>query len=245
MKAGRLHLTNLPGKTLARVGACLLAGMLSVAAAEGFDLASSGGGAISACASRRTGTLRIATTCRRGERSVSWNQQGPTGPPGSAGPGGSPGPVGSPGPAGAPGVTGPRGPSSATSIGGSFVPLLGNTTVATIGVGAGSYAIAAKTVITDDAGGRVYVFCDLSVDNPPDHDTSATMVGTASARQTVALELAHTFASAGTITLSCEPTNPANTTNVGAELTKIMAIKVGNETHSAAIALDDSAGGLP
>ena len=145
--------------------------MLSVAVAGGFALASSGGGAISACASRRTGTLRIATTCRRGERAVSWNQQGPTGPPGSAGPAGSPGPVGSPGPAGPPGLTGPPGPSSATSIGGSFVPLLGNTTVATIGVGAGAYAIAAKTIITDDAGDSVYVFCDLSVENPPDHDS--------------------------------------------------------------------------
>ena len=92
-------------------------------------------------------------------------------------------------------------------------------------------SIPSKTVITDDASGSVYVFCDLSVDNPTDHDTSATTVGTASARQTVALELTHTFASAGTITLSCEPTNPANTTNVGTELTKIMAIKVGDETH--------------
>ena len=95
--------------------------------------------------------------------------------------------------------------------------------------------IAAKTVITDDAGGSVYVFCDLSVDEPAGpRQIPATMVGTASARQTVALELTHTFASAGTITLSCEPTNPANTTNVGAELTKIMAITVGNETDSAA-----------
>lgn len=231
MRAGRLLLTDLPGRTLGRVGACLLAGMLSVAAAGGFALAASGGGAISACASRRTGTLQLATSCRRGERAVSWNQRGPTGPPGSAGPAGSPGAVGSPGPAGPPGLAGPPGPSSATSIGGSFVSLLGNTTVATMGVGAGAYAIAAKTVITDDAGGSVYVFCDLSVDNPPDHDTSATMVGTASARPTVALELTHTFAGAGTIRLSCEPTNPADTINVGTELTKIMAIKVGDETH--------------
>ena len=109
--------------------------------------------------------------------------------------------------------------------------MLGNTTVATIGVGAGAYAIEAKTVVADDAAGSVYVFCDLTVDNPTDDDTSATVVGTASARQTVALELTHTFASAGTITLSCEPTNPANTTNVGTELTKIIAIKLGDETH--------------
>ena len=143
MKASRLLLTILQGKTLGRVGACLLAGILSVATAGRFALAASGGGAISACASRRTGTLRIATSCRRGERAVSWNQQDPTGPPGSAGPSGSPGAVGSPGTAGPAGLAGPPGPSSATSIGGSFAPLLGNTTVATIGVGAGAYAIVA------------------------------------------------------------------------------------------------------
>jgi hypothetical protein len=86
-------------------------------------------------------------------------------------------------------------------------------------------------VVTDDTSGSVYVFCDLTVDNPSDGDTSATMVGTASARQTVTLELTHTFTSAGAITLTCEPTNPADTTNFGTELTKIVAIKIGNETR--------------
>jgi hypothetical protein len=58
------------------------------------------------------------------------------------------------------------------------------------------------------------------------------MVGIGSARQTVTLELTHTFTSPGTITVSCQPTNPAATTNVGAELTKIVALKVDRETHS-------------
>jgi hypothetical protein len=221
-------------EVLGRTGACLLAAIVASAAAGGLAVAAAGGGAISACASHRTRTLRLGTNCRRGERAVSWNQRGPAGPPGSAGPPGPTGPPGSAGslgPVGPPGPAGAPGPSSATSISRSFVPLVGTTTLATIGVGPGAYAIQAKTVVTDDSSGSVYVFCDLTVENPTDDDRSATMVGTASARQTVALELTHTFASAGTITLACDPTNPANTTDVGTELTRIVAIRVGNETH--------------
>jgi len=223
---------------LERIGACLLAGIVAGAAAGGLAFAAAGGGAITACAGKRTGALRLATNCRRGERPVLWNQRGPAGTPGSVGPSGPTGPAGprgsagSPGPAGPTGPAGAAGPSSATSISRSFVPLAGTTTVATLAVQAGAYVIQAKTVVTDDSTGEsVYVFCDLTVDNPSDGDTSATMVGADSARQTVTLELTHTFTGAGAITLTCEPTRPANTTNVGAELTRIVAIKVGDETR--------------
>jgi hypothetical protein len=99
----------------------------------------------------------------------------------------------------------------------------------------GAYAISAKTVIADDASaGSVYVFCSLATSgagDTPDVDTSATMVGANSRRQTVALMLTHTFPAAGTLTLTCLPSNPPDTTDVVTELTKVVAVKVGSETH--------------
>ena len=108
--------------------------------------------------------------------------------------------------------------------------------MATLNLAPGAYAITAKTVITDDLStAGVYVFCDLLPDNAaegaPGTDLSATMVGPDSRRQTVTLMLTHTFAVAGTVTLKCRPTNPPTTTDVGAELTKIVAVKVDSETH--------------
>jgi hypothetical protein len=176
-----------------------------------------GGGVINACYQKNSGALRVIDTasdsCRSSEVALDWNQTGQQGASGPSGP------------------AGPPGPSSAQSISPGFVGLVGKTTVGTMSVDAGAYAIQAKTVVADDASESVYVFCFLDVNNPADEDLSATMVGTGSARQTVALQLTHTFTSGGTITLSCQPTNPPGTTNVGVELTKITAVKVDSETH--------------
>lgn len=231
------------GKSLKRVGICVAVGLASAAAgAGGLAVAASPGTTVHACAAKRSGMLRLAATCRRTEHAVTWSLEGPAGPPGPPGSPGSPGAAGVSGATGVAGArgaagatgpagpTGPPGPSSATSLTGSFVALSGKTTVATMNVGAGAYAIEAKTVLADDAPENVYVFCHLDADQPADEDTSATMVGGPSARQTVALDLTHTFGRAGTITLSCEPTRPASTTNVGTELTKITAIKLGSAT---------------
>lgn len=61
-----------------------------------------------ACVSNETGALRMissaeATSCRSGERQISWNQIGPAGAPGPVGASGAAGPAG---PAGAPGAPG-------------------------------------------------------------------------------------------------------------------------------------------
>ena len=61
---------------------------------------------IKACANKRSGALRIARKCRRGERFVSWNVQGTQGNRGSTGPKGFKGATGT---TGATGATGPRG----------------------------------------------------------------------------------------------------------------------------------------
>ena len=69
---------------------------------------------IHACYNKQTGRLRVvgsSASCGPGERSLAWNQNGPSGPPGPRGSTGSPGPsgpagsTGSPGPSGPPGVT--------------------------------------------------------------------------------------------------------------------------------------------
>ncbi|HEY4348880.1 MAG TPA: hypothetical protein VGM80_14955 [Gaiellaceae bacterium] len=105
-------------------------------------------------------------------------------------------------------------------------------TVATLHVPAGSYSITAKTVLGDDASGNVYVFCYLNVNGPDDEDSSAAMLGRNSARVTVPLELTHKFSGAGTIALSCEPTRPTSSTDVAAEMTRIVAVRVDSLTRT-------------
>jgi hypothetical protein len=123
------------------------------------------------------------------------------------------------------------GPSNAFSASGSSVDFPGGpATVASLALAPGAYAVTAKTVIADDSAESVYVFCKVLA-GASTEDTSATMVGTDSARQTVTLAFTDTFNSPTTVVLTCLPTNPATTTNAGAELTKIVAIKLGSETH--------------
>ena len=92
--------------------ACLLAGGITFVAAAGVERKSID--TIHACAKKSDGRLRTvdsAAKCKRDERAMQWNVQGPQGSPGAqgqagpAGPAGSTGPVG---PAGQPGSAGPR-----------------------------------------------------------------------------------------------------------------------------------------
>jgi type VI secretion system Hcp family effector len=68
------------------------------------------------------GTLRIADSCRKGERAISWNRVGPRGPAGAPGPAGAKGDTGATGPAGAPGAAGPQGAKGDTGATGSQGP---------------------------------------------------------------------------------------------------------------------------
>jgi hypothetical protein len=141
IKEGSMNWGNAPGGLLRRRSlsvwliaiaagvAALVAAIVSearnesaapVAALAANDAAQSAGRAttnrLRACVRRRTGIMRMLSgprqRCRRGERLVTWNVQGPAGAPGPAGPQGTPGPggpQGAPGPAGAPGPQGPQG----------------------------------------------------------------------------------------------------------------------------------------
>jgi hypothetical protein len=123
-------------------------------------------GVIWACAKKGTGHLRVVAgpgRCKRGEQALSWNVQGPAGPPGPAGAAGPPGNAGPPGSAGPPGAegargtTGARGPTGATGPAG---PPLGsidqlNGTPCHGGAGTLSIAYAADgtATISCSAGG--------------------------------------------------------------------------------------------
>ena len=74
------------------------------------------GNVYTGCYGTANGALRVidreaGATCASGERLITWNQRGPTGPKGVAGPKGATGPVGPKGQTGARGETGARGPT--------------------------------------------------------------------------------------------------------------------------------------
>jgi hypothetical protein len=71
---------------------------------------------INACV-KANGNLKIVSSvsaCKSHEQPLTWNVQGPAGPPGAAGPAGAKGDTGAPGAAGAPGPKGDPGPTGAT-----------------------------------------------------------------------------------------------------------------------------------
>jgi hypothetical protein len=81
----------------------------------------SGGGSptMTACVKKKGGAMRLANKCKRTERKVTWNQQGPAGARGADGLAGAAGAPGAPGPQGAAGPqgeTGPPGPPGADAL---------------------------------------------------------------------------------------------------------------------------------
>jgi len=103
--------------------ACLVAGGVTFVAGASVDKKSVD--TIHACAKKNGGRLRAvdgAAKCRRDERALQWNVQGPKGDPGaqgSAGPAGPAGQTGAAGPIGPAGPVGPPGASGATGPAGA------------------------------------------------------------------------------------------------------------------------------
>ncbi len=89
------------------------------------------GGVIKACAKKRGGALRIAKSCRRSERKVTWSQAGVEGPAGPSGPKGAPGDDGAnglPGTDGADGADGTNGVDGTTTGQTFYAETLGSQT---------------------------------------------------------------------------------------------------------------------
>jgi hypothetical protein len=102
--------------------AVVVAGAALLASAGGLAVAAIPGprGVIAGCYQKRTGALRVVAQgkrCARGERSLTWNQQGPPGAQGAQGSPGPAGPQGEPGVPGAPGIQGAKGDTGAQGPG--------------------------------------------------------------------------------------------------------------------------------
>ena len=119
----------MPSPAMAVAVAALLAACTGLAVA-----ASSSSTVIRACANKRTGALRLANKCRKGERSVTWSQTGPQGERGLAGANGVNGAPGTTGAKGQQGKEGPQGPG-ATSFFTTLPQGNSNATLITLGNG--------------------------------------------------------------------------------------------------------------
>jgi hypothetical protein len=97
----------IPSPAMAVAVAALVAACCGLAVA-----ASSSSPVIRACANKKTGALRLANKCRKGERGVSWSQTGPQGARGLAGVNGINGATGQQGGEGLQGKEGPQGPGA-------------------------------------------------------------------------------------------------------------------------------------
>jgi Lamin Tail Domain/Collagen triple helix repeat (20 copies) len=122
---------------------------------------------IHACVNKKTGLVRIAAACRRGERSMSWNTEGargvngtpgaagPQGPAGALGAAGPKGDTGAPGAAGPAGAAGPQGPAGPAGPAGPSLPSLESLN----GVGCHLAGAPGTATLTYDAGGIATLKC--------------------------------------------------------------------------------------
>jgi hypothetical protein len=181
------------------VTAVLSAGMAWVAYA-----AIGGDGDIDGCYTQKTGVLRVVddnAPCGKGELSIKWAKQGPTGAPGPSGvpgvkgdpgPSGPPGPSGAPGPSGVPGVKGDPGPTgppgqSGTGAQAIYVNGDGNTSVSIGPIG------GVEAVVTCD-GGLFNPTADLALTAPADRwlDVTGTTIDSTTVKPVQAVDRAST-----------------------------------------------------
>jgi hypothetical protein len=142
------------------------------------------------------------------------------------------GAAGATGAQGPKGDTGARGPSNAYST--TIPPLSspagsGNFTVGTLSnLPAGSYVLLAKANINNNHAADTFVTCQLVAGGDVDETYIGTRDGTQSVildKQQVGMNLTHTFASTGTVTLQCD--NPGGgASGIAVENTRITAIRV-------------------
>jgi hypothetical protein len=150
----------------------------------------------------------------------------PTGPPGPPGPAGTPGAPGPRGPAGQPGPAGPSEAFSGFKDGPVSLPS-SLSTVATLALSTpGNYVALAKAWLFHSANASALVHCRLVAGG--DFDDAYTTLDAVSSgftsRRSIALNVVHSFTSAGSVQLQCSDSG----TGVSANFIKVTAIRVGD-----------------
>jgi hypothetical protein len=183
-------------------------------------------GTISACYNNSNGGIRIidptTTTCRSGETSLAWNQQGNTGPQGPAGPQGAAGPtgpqgaVGPTGPQGSQGPAGPQGPAGNGSVHlyqtyTALAEIFGSLgTVTSLQVPAGTYLLS-LTGSTADTSQDSSTWCELDQNGTTLTgefvDVSGVFGSDRRGGAALSLSYAVVLASPGTLSVRCYTTD--------------------------------------
>lgn len=202
------------------------AGIATLVGGGGWALAASNSGVVHACASKRSGALKLARRCGKKERPVSWNVQGPQGKQGSQGAQGPQGPQGNPGSPGSPGTPGATGPSDTYAAGAASGTLTASSVqVASITVPPGSYLLGAKVEIDGTAPGHGDCFIAPSTAGGPGAwDGALATLPAASSSEVISLAGAATFTSQQTIVLACASTAASS----GFNDARVWAIATGN-----------------
>jgi hypothetical protein len=131
--------------------------------------------------------------------------------------------------AAAPALAGNRAPNATPSpviLSGtrSLAVINGSTTIARLGLPAGSWVVFAKADASTAGGGPVQLHCTLKAGSSSDHtDPELESGGTGAFDENIALNVAHKFAKAGAALLSC------NSSGVTVDVVsiKMTAIKAG------------------
>jgi hypothetical protein len=153
---------------------------------------------IRACYAKKGGKLRIASHCKRSERSLAWNQAGPPGKTGSAGV------AGAKGADGARGAEGPQGPSDTYAAGTAFETLSGSYLQAgVLSLPAGSYLVNATATFFAKATGGMLCLLDAEQAGTKTELDGATASASAGSANTLALSGITSLAADATVELRC------------------------------------------
>ncbi len=169
---------------------------------------------INACVKKKDGRVRVvaaaAASCRRNELPLTWNAQGPAGPPGPAGPAGATGPAGAPGPAGAAGpkgdagdrgatgAAGPAGRAGGTGPQGPAGPAL-SALESLNGIGCHAGGQAGTVALTYDASGVATITCGSSGGGGTSALVNELMTGSTGAAANEFVEIVNTGTAAADI----------------------------------------------
>ncbi len=203
-------------RTMKYLGSNAVALLALFVALGGVGYAASGGftsgGGLSGCV-RGNGSLTLlkpGKRCKKGQTSVSWNQQGRRGDRGAAGPQGPKGASGASGAQGPAGATGPSDGFVARESGTTTLPPGKATTIVQLSLPASTgYLVTGATELGNGTNTEGFVGCTLS-DGATTSSGSTLLAGKTAFQQTLTLTGS---TSGGVITLSCNPDNAGQARN--------------------------------